>query len=313
MSNKPMLSVEREVIEKALRDALTIRFDTDSHVTKLRSLLDKTEDKICSVCNGFGRYQDGDSVTDEDGRCPNIVDCDCGDSERIPEYRTKPAARNQGETVAYTTAGMLEIAKRLPLTGRIGAKATKDERWNIPLFLGQAEQPAPVADHPQCEECKGWGYHENHHEGGGTECGECGGSGNATVAVALDTSALLGLLVSEISVDDRGFYHLSGIHPNNFKRALEASGAKLTSEVKSHKSPIAVVMHELSGEEVEFIKAVQASRGGKIVNIWKAGGEAIWPRLEEIGLIKCLGGYKWELTFDAVDMGIKARLNGVKP
>lgn len=44
------------------------------------------------------------------------------------------------------------------------------------------EKPATVADHPQCEECKGWGYHENHHEGGGAECGECGGSGNATVA-----------------------------------------------------------------------------------------------------------------------------------
>lgn len=117
------------------------------HLAKeeLRALLDESEDKICSVCNGFGRYQDGGSVTDEDGRCPNIVDCDCGDSERIPEYRAKPAARSQGEPVAYTTAGMLEIAKRLPLTGRIGAKATKDERWNIPLFLGQGEQPAPVA------------------------------------------------------------------------------------------------------------------------------------------------------------------------
>ena len=45
------------------------------------------------------------------------------------------------------------------------------------------QQPAPVADHTQCEECKGWGYHENHYEGGGTECGECGGSGNASVAV----------------------------------------------------------------------------------------------------------------------------------
>lgn len=41
------------------------------------------------------------------------------------------------------------------------------------------QRTAPVADHTQCEECKGWGYHENHHEGGGTECG---GSGNATVA-----------------------------------------------------------------------------------------------------------------------------------
>ena len=45
--------------------------------------------------------------------------------------------------------------------------------------------PSKPADHPQCEECKGWGYHENHHDGGGTECGECGGSGNATVAVVM--------------------------------------------------------------------------------------------------------------------------------
>lgn len=42
-------------------------------------------------------------------------------------------------------------------------------------------QPAPVADQTQCEECKGWGYHENHYEGGGTECGECSGSGKAPV------------------------------------------------------------------------------------------------------------------------------------
>ena len=41
------------------------------------------------------------------------------------------------------------------------------------------------ADHPQCEECKGWGYHENHYDGGGTECGECGGSGNASVELVM--------------------------------------------------------------------------------------------------------------------------------
>lgn len=54
----------------------------------------------------------------------------------------------------------------------------------LPAYIASinAEQPAPVADHTQCEECKGWGYHENHYEGGGTECGECGGSGNASVA-----------------------------------------------------------------------------------------------------------------------------------
>ena len=146
MTNKPMLSVERELLERAA-SAIEKHHGSLQWViaSDLRALLDNPEDKICSVCNGFGRYQDGDSGTDEDGRCPNIVDCDCGDSERIPEYRAKPAARSQGEPVAYTTAGMLEIAKRLPLTGRIGAKATKDERWNIPLFLGQAEQLAPAA------------------------------------------------------------------------------------------------------------------------------------------------------------------------
>ena len=41
MNNKPILNVDREIIEKALRDALTIRFDADSHVTNLRALLDK--------------------------------------------------------------------------------------------------------------------------------------------------------------------------------------------------------------------------------------------------------------------------------
>ena len=57
----------------------------------------------------------------------------------------------------------------------------------FPLF---AEHPEQAADHPQCEECKGWGYHENHHEGGGTECGVCGGSGNATMAVVPDVDEL---------------------------------------------------------------------------------------------------------------------------
>lgn len=40
----------------------------------------------------------------------------------------------RGEPVAYTTIGMLEIAKRIPLTGRIGAKVKKDDRWNVPLY-----------------------------------------------------------------------------------------------------------------------------------------------------------------------------------
>lgn len=44
--------------------------------------------RLCRVCMGHGKYQDGDSGTDADGRAPNIVDCDCDDSERLPEYRT---------------------------------------------------------------------------------------------------------------------------------------------------------------------------------------------------------------------------------
>ena len=41
---------------------------------------------------------------------------------------------DQLKPVAYTTAGMLAIAKDLPMTGRIGAKCAKDERWNVPLY-----------------------------------------------------------------------------------------------------------------------------------------------------------------------------------
>lgn len=87
-------------------------------------------------------------------------------------------------------------------------------------------------------------------------------------------------------------------------------GTKLYAE---QPAPVAVVMPELSGEELEFLKSVHAYCGSKLHSCFGEDGSALWPRLEEIGLIKCLGSYKWELTFDAVAMGIKARLNGVKP
>ncbi len=62
-----------------------------------------------------------------------------------------------------------------------------------------SEQPEPAADHTQCEECKGWGYHENHHEGGGTECGECGGSGNASVAVFMPDVDELAQIIRKVN------------------------------------------------------------------------------------------------------------------
>ena len=40
MKNERMISVKPLVLEKALRDAGLIRFETDSHVVELRALLD---------------------------------------------------------------------------------------------------------------------------------------------------------------------------------------------------------------------------------------------------------------------------------
>lgn len=88
--------------------------------------------------------------------------------EEAVEEWNKRYPRGQGDPVAIVTGSTVQW---LPGAGKL-----KDR---TPLY---AEQPEPAADYTQCEECKGWGYHENHHEGGGTECGECGGSGNATVA-----------------------------------------------------------------------------------------------------------------------------------
>lgn len=96
-----------------------------------------------------------------------------------------PTDQHQGEPVVWVecspawlkAGGDCATAPRI-CVGREGISHLHPAHSN-------AEQPAPVADHTQCEECKGWGYHENHHEGGGTECGECGGSGNATVAVVM--------------------------------------------------------------------------------------------------------------------------------
>ena len=89
MTNKPMLSVEREVIEKALRDALTIRFDTDSHVTKLRSLLDQPAypNRLCHA--DYTAH-------------PYICGCLKGDEEaqrKFDEHQAK-AAQRQCEPVA---------------------------------------------------------------------------------------------------------------------------------------------------------------------------------------------------------------------
>ena len=69
MSNERLISVKPQVLEKALRDAGLIRFDTDSHVAELRALLDApvpcvhewTDDGgHLLVCTACGAQEDHD-------------------------------------------------------------------------------------------------------------------------------------------------------------------------------------------------------------------------------------------------------------
>ena len=157
MNGKPMLSVERELLAKLIEEG-RISEISDAEWKELRALLDK--EVLESQYDGMtqGQAQDVSDGVDE-------------------ILHGKPAAKHQGEPVAWVTqcliSGLIEQAEP-------NEKATNLQCWTD-AFPVYAEKPGPVADHTQCEECKGWGYHENHHEGGGTECGECSGSGKAPV------------------------------------------------------------------------------------------------------------------------------------
>ena len=184
MTNKPMLSVDRELLERAA-SAIEKHHGSLQWViaSDLRALLDKpvlesqyegmTQDQAQAVSDGVDEILHG-----------------------------KPAAQHQGEPnvalCANAYSDMQRASKRLGQCISCGEPPeddgviTHDPSCTLCAMemAAYAEQTAPEADHPQCEECKGWGYHENHHEGGGTECGECGGSGNATVAVMPDVDEL---------------------------------------------------------------------------------------------------------------------------
>lgn len=134
MTNKPMLSVERELLSN-LSYAIAAN---DMHACvsigkELRALLDKPDTPYTPKGEWSFEYIDGGDIVIRNGEDWTLI--------------------KRGDGPIY-------------------------EQF---LYRFCEEQLKP-ADHPQCEECKGWGYHENHYEGGGTECGECGGSGNATVA-----------------------------------------------------------------------------------------------------------------------------------
>lgn len=170
MTNKPMLSVERELLESmAEYVADSPNAVMRARSVQLRALLDKppTGWLPCS---------------------PNLLESgvDCATAPRwsskewdgYSHWHPSKAAQHQGDPVAWLNIGTGHVT-----TSEVVVMDWDDEKEQVQALY--AEHPAPVAGQAQCEECKGWGYHENHHEGGGTECGECGGSGNATVAVAV--------------------------------------------------------------------------------------------------------------------------------
>jgi hypothetical protein len=78
---------------------------------------DKQEAKLCTICNGYGRYQDGDSGTESDGYAPNIVECDCAPEERHPaapsveQDEREAFERALASTDAYDPQSFIDGAK----------------------------------------------------------------------------------------------------------------------------------------------------------------------------------------------------------
>ena len=155
MTNKTMLSVERWLLERILdsigfgeREELKAILDNQALESQYDGM---TQAQAQAVSDGVDEIQHG-----------------------------KPASEPRGVPVVC-----VELVENKIHGGMHIVKWDNLGKLKQGIHKLYAEQPEPAADHPQCEECKGWGYHENHHEGGGTECGDCGGSGNAPVALVM--------------------------------------------------------------------------------------------------------------------------------
>lgn len=238
MTNKPMLSVERELVERIVGIYTGgLHRDGVNALHELRALLDEPDEPFnlqgwsidhsagrpilmhnkCSVIEAEQAYgllnliETADHHQNSNPGWPDplestlakeiinnpsafdleirdLFDKLCREIQAGRYYRRFSGSEsmeftaNQGEPVAWQ---FYQDGKWWNGDDRIKDHRKNTENSGYKTRELYAEQPEPVADHTQCEECKGWGYHENHHEGGGTECGECGGSGNATVAVVM--------------------------------------------------------------------------------------------------------------------------------
>lgn len=193
MTNKPMLSVElRALLERLLshdfaEECQECGIGYSDAWEDLRALLDKPPAvRHNNVIPDWLKERFGEIEDD----AMSLSGCAV-----FTKMRTK--------TQAYFDMARCEISPvACVIAFREGVKEPELLSWNQ-LPVGEhhlyAEQTALVSDQTQCEECKGWGYHENHHEGGGTECGECGGSGNASVAVFMPDVDELAQIIRKVN------------------------------------------------------------------------------------------------------------------
>lgn len=236
MTNKPMMSVERELLERLFRVGLNaVGFGCKTPAEELRALLDnpapvddragslvpeelvellradlrqEVESARLSLAAKSNQDPAGYEACGELFKTVMGAQNYAGSMPVYPLFKSAPigidiesAFEEMRRTIRSREALIDDLRSKISEHQQIAKVLSEDpEKSAEQLFnrlnpgckwwkMGddlknryRAEQPAPVADHPQCEECKGWGYHENHYEGGGTECGECGGSGNAAVA-----------------------------------------------------------------------------------------------------------------------------------
>lgn len=177
MTNKPMLSVElRSGLERLLENGYA-QYLTKIDAVELQALLD------APAAQHQGEPVAYWYVGDVDGYgCLYTAP----DKDGIKIYAEHPAPVIRCSFCDVTdNAGNPWSGHHESVDGKLiyRVMGCKDHKHLVEALDGS--KSTPVEDHTQCEECKGWGYHENHHDGGGTECGECGGSGKATVSVVM--------------------------------------------------------------------------------------------------------------------------------
>lgn len=70
----------------------------------------------------------------------------------------------------------------------------------------------------------------------------------------------------------------------------------------------------LSAGELRFLEYIALNPGAKLNDgiALEDEGNSLWKRLEDLGMIECVGSYKWKLTFNAVEVGVKSFL-GQRP